>query len=357
MSSAQSARGQGADADVGSRDARNLLVSVIVRAVKGLRPRILVVENVPAFLTRQVRHPETLAPVSAARLLIGALARDYVAYPLLADLADYRVPQSRRRSFLTLIHRSEKANQALAALSAVPYPSVPEGSSHIAVQDALSSFGLPPLDAADAKSASSDLDMHFVPHWPAERYAMINAIPRNSGRSAWENDSCVNCGRRTRDRSRVRCSSCHRPLPRPIVKGEDGNLRLISGFKTSYRRMEPREPAATITTASGHVGSDRTIHPWENRVLSPLECALLQSIPLSFDWGTALQRWGHTTVRDMIGEAVPPLFTEKHGVVLLALLEGRVPASVMHQSDARVVAARRALARAAACASERSRNP
>ena len=89
--------------------------------------------------------------------------------------------------------------------------------------------------------------------------------------------------------------------------------------------MDPKMPAATVTTASGHVGSDRTVHPWENRVLSPLECALLQTFPRSFDWGDALRLWGHTDVCAMIGEAVPPLFTRKHGKVLASLLSGIAP--------------------------------
>jgi DNA (cytosine-5)-methyltransferase 1 len=87
--------------------------------------------------------------------------------------------------------------------------------------------------------------------------------------------------------------------------------------------MKSDAPAATITTASGHIGSNNTIHPFENRLLSTLECALLQTLPRRFKWGTALERWGHTNVREMIGEAVPPLFTRLHGKVLRALLEGK----------------------------------
>src|SRR5208283_1450846 len=87
--------------------------------------------------------------------------------------------------------------------------------------------------------------------------------------------------------------------------------------------MHSNFPAATITTASGHIGSNHTIHPFENRVLSTLECALLQTLPRGFKWGRALKQWGHTNVREMIGEAVPPHFTKLHGNVLRALLEGR----------------------------------
>jgi DNA (cytosine-5)-methyltransferase 1 len=122
------------------------------------------------------------------------------------------------------------------------------------------------------------------------------------------------------------------PLARPVtLHEEDRGWRLIKGFRnSSYRRMPPDRPAATITTASGRVGSDYTLHPSENRVLSVLECQHLQTIPAEFDWGDHLEVHGHTSLRAMIGEAVPPQFTELHGRCWRAfstamLREGRCP--------------------------------
>src|SRR5262249_48960000 len=66
MSSAQSRRGQADDADAGSRDKRNLLVEVVATVAAELAPRLVVVENVVAFLTRKVRHPDSNAAISAA---------------------------------------------------------------------------------------------------------------------------------------------------------------------------------------------------------------------------------------------------------------------------------------------------
>jgi DNA (cytosine-5)-methyltransferase 1 len=351
LSSAQSSRGLGRDPDAGSRDKRNLLVEIIARAAHTLRPRAIVVENVQAFLTRRVRHPETAAAVSAAAYLIDELAADYVAYPLLADLADFGVPQTRKRCFITLLRRTEPAVDILARRRWAPYPWPSHGGNagaHVSLADALASFGLPSLDAAAAETASSESKLHSVPVWPEDRYRMVAAIPPNSGLSAWDNAECRACRRRTRDETRARCSRCGTLLSRPVVV--DGTTkrapaRLITGFATSYRRMDPQRPAATVTTASGHVGSDRTIHPWENRVLSPLECALLQTIPHSFRWGNALADWGHSNVRAMIGEAVPPMFTKKHGRTLAQLLRGVPPRIALAADDNRVVAAKRALER------------
>lgn len=356
LSSAQSARGAASDPDVGSRDRRNLLVSVIEEAVRLLEPRALVVENVQTFLTRQVRHPVTNEPVSAARFLIQSLSEQYEVFPFVADLADFGIPQSRKRSFLTFLRRDEAAIGILQRKHWAPYPwpSHEGGKRHITLDEALHSFGLPSLDAVSETAAASDVEMHLVPVWPPDRYRMIAAIAPNSGLSAWENDVCLKCGRRTRERSRVRCSGCGSTLPRPVVKGKQpgDEPRLVTGFHSSYRRMDPTKPASTVTTASGHLGSDRTIHPWENRVLSPLECALLQTFPPSFRWGDSMRLWGHTNVRAMIGEAVPPLFTKKHGRLLVQLLQAIPPRLALAADDHRVIVAREALRRSRLSASE-----
>jgi len=314
------------------RDDRNLLVTVIAKVAEELRPRLIVVENVQAFLTRQVRHPDTNRPISAAKLLIEHLAEHYEPFPFLADLCHYGVPQTRKRAFLTFVHRDEAAIEELIELGRAPYP-VPthshagNGDEPITVKQALRNMRLPSLDAATHETAYSSIagGLHAVPVWNDHRYHMVSAIPPHSGRSAWENDLCRRCGRVAVTEEDAECPRCGNPLLRPVIEKARGGYRLITGFRTStYSRMRSDRPAATVTTASGHIGSNKTLHPFENRVLSTLECALLQTFPRHFKWGDALQKWGHTNVREMIGEAVPPLFTKAHGRILRAILEGRL---------------------------------
>ncbi|MCV7254633.1 DNA cytosine methyltransferase [Mycobacterium hackensackense] len=173
-------------------------------------------------------------------------------------------------------------------------------------------MALPKLDAGTPKlSADPERPLHFVPVWDQRRYDMVAGIRPGSGGSAWTNETCTACGKTTADVEAVSCFGFGQLLPRPLVRGADGNIRLITGFRrSSYARMSPGRPAATITTASGRIGSDRTIHPWQTRVLSPLECQLLQTFPVGFKWGDTLARFGHTNIRAMIGEALPPHFTE-----------------------------------------------
>ena len=340
LSTANAARGKEEDADTGSRDARNLLVVPIAEVAAALAPRVIVVENVRAFLTRKVRHPHTREAVSAAVLLISLLKEDYVAFPLLSDLADYGVPQTRVRSFITFVRRGEACLQLLEERGAVPYPKPTHAPDHggdpVSLRDALDSFDLPALDAGSVSSARSGRALHFVPVWSSEQYGMVAAIPAGSGASAWENDDCPKCGRSGIPRDLACCPVCNARLLRPRII-ENGRARLVMGFRrSSYRRLFPDRPAATITTSSNRIGSDRTIHPFENRVLSPLECQKLQTLPEDFEWGEILKQSRSGLVREMIGEAVPPRFTEAHGRVLVDLLNGARPQNLLLRSDQRV---------------------
>ena len=102
---------------------------------------------------------------------------------------------------------------------------------------------------------------------------------------------------------------------RPYVE-RNGQPALINGFNSSYRRMRPERPAYTITTNSSHIGSDFKVHPWENRVLSILECADLQTIPRFYDWTRAKENRTLYLIRNLVGEAFPTYFTYLHGQVL-----------------------------------------
>jgi DNA (cytosine-5)-methyltransferase 1 len=338
MSSARSGRGLASDPDAGSRDERNLLIDIVANVATELEPRTVVVENVLAFLTRKVRHPDTAEPISAARLLIERLDAKYQPFAMRADLADFGIPQTRRRAFLVLVRRDEPGLQRIIACGGAPFPEPTYGPGlthpHVTLKAALAELGAAPLDSESAASAGEGL--HCVPVWDGQRRFMVASIPSDSGAGAWSNSNCKQCGPVDVRRDAARCPLCHGPLARPVVK-RNGRWRLIRGFhNSSYRRMHPDRPAATITTATGRSGSDNTLHPSEHRVLSMLECQHLQTFPAEFRWGDHLERHGHTSLRAMIGEAVPPQFTELHGRVLVSMLRGHVARSAIGVDDPRV---------------------
>lgn len=341
LSSARAGRGNEGDPDAGTRDSRNLLVEVVADAVHALEPRAVVIENVPAFFRRLVRPSGGGQPISAAHLLIRALGSRYRVFPFLTDLADYAVPQRRIRAFLTFLRVEEPGLESLQRRGLVPYP-LPAETPHVTLDQALQTLGAKRLDAKSRGTAVDKGDpMHSIPVWGDDaRYRMVSAIPPGSGGRAWDNDRCGRCGEENIALDRAVCPRCAQALPRPVIREHDGSYRLVKGFRrTSYSRMPPGKPAATVTTASGHVGSDLTIHPFENRVLSIRECAYLQTFPDSFEWGDALERWGATNVRAMIGEAVPPRFTELHGHAVRQALDDDLGNDLAGVSDPRVLKA------------------
>lgn len=348
LSTARSDRGLEADPSTGAKEPRNLLVLPIARVAARLQPRLIVVENVAAFLRRQVGTVRGGMGVSAATLLVRLLSRWYTVYPLVTDLADYGVPQRRVRTFLTFVHRDSELISVLDKSAVAPYPiptHAPDHGGHpITLAAALAAFGLPTLDARSRSTCTdSTRALHFVPPWPPRQYRMVSMVPVGTGASAWDTTHCVSCGDVSPSDDAAVCPICDAPLPRPIVF-EGNRPRLVRGFRRgSYKRMDPQRPAATITTASGRIGGSHTIHPFENRLLSPLECALLQTIPEDFSWGDILATRGATELRAMIGEAVPPRFTALHGNVLATLLQQKTYNCLLPTDNTRCRTAHRSL--------------
>jgi DNA (cytosine-5)-methyltransferase 1 len=310
-----------------SKDARNVLPFVLVDIAEELRPLAIVVENVPGIVTTRVRDPASGQVGTVASLLAKNLS-EYRCYPITVQFADYGIPQRRQRTLLTFIRGDQKCLKAMARFGTVPYPRKTHDRSgrfgRLPWVEAREFLGPPrfkPLSSYSIGRARDPEDpLHYVPVYDKDRFGLVRNIPPNSGRSAYQNDGCPACGRKSVPLGTAICPSCSRPLTcRPIVLTR-GGARLIVGHPTSYKRMKPNLPVSTITTASGHLGSDVKIHPWENRLLSPRECAAAQTIPRTFRFGGSDEVSQTWLLRQTIGEAIPPWFTFLHGLVLRNLL-------------------------------------
>ncbi len=90
---------------------------------------------------------------------------------------------------------------------------------------------------------------------------------------------------------------------------------VTSGFSSCYSRLDADRPCNTITVNFVHPSSNRCIHPYQDRALTPREGARLQSFPDSYVFvGTTAQ------VVKQIGNAVPPML-------------GRVLATAIREQD------------------------
>jgi DNA (cytosine-5)-methyltransferase 1 len=103
MSSSNPGRGKISEAQ--TSDTRNLLLLDAIPVIEALNPRIVVVENVPQLLNRVVNYMGEDAKVYD--LFKEKLGDRYHLYTKVAQMADYGVPQDRRRAVLVAINVSE----------------------------------------------------------------------------------------------------------------------------------------------------------------------------------------------------------------------------------------------------------
>ena len=329
MSSSNPSRGRRSTNQEGRKEELNKLILEIIPAAARLRPRIIVAENVRPVLTLEVSYGER------RRKVIDHLRDGLPQYHLfsgIVNVADYGVPQDRRRAVVVGVRRDEPWLRLLRGANVAPWPrathaEIPKNGldQWTTIRQWMEYLEYETLDSASPANAVGEHPLHYVPNYTdnPDRYLQISQIPPYSGRNAYENDTCPTCRSQPIRAGVVKCVRGHLMRNRPYVR-TGRRFRLVKGFRSSYRRMAPDQPARTITTNTSHIGSDFKIHPWENRVLSTLECADLQTVPRRFDWSSAINarpRSKRYLIRNLIGEAFPPYFTFLHGQVLTGLLQ------------------------------------
>jgi len=293
-------------------DQRNTLILDTLPIIEALKPRIVVAENVAPLLNRVVKWQGQI------RTVVQAFADSLDSYHIFAgvvEMADYGVPQKRKRSILVAIRDDEPVLPQLKNKKLLPWPRpthseypTREKNKWVNVREWFETMKYPTLDAR-TNPTDPNLPLHFVTNYPEgdRRYTLLSSIPPNSGRNAYANDTCPTCKKNSIPFHNSYCPHCGEVLfNRPITLKRNGKWRLVKGFNSSYKRMASDQPASTVTTNSSHLGSDNKIHPWEHRVLSALECADLQTIPRFYDWTWALETRRCYIIRKAIGEALPP---------------------------------------------------
>ncbi len=232
-------------------DDRNDLVLQFRRFVRGLRPKAVMLENVPALIKDR----------RLTSLVTSLEKMGYTVTTAVLDASQFGVPQRRRRMILL-------------AGRVGPLRLADKDARRITVRDAIGTIG-PPGGSGDP--------LHDLPENRQPRIArLISRIPRDGGSR--------------RDLGEHEQLDCH---------------RRCNGFKDVYGRMAWEEVAPTITTGCVNPSKGRFLHPQEDRAITLREAALLQGFPLDFKFDL---RRGKYAVAEMIGNALPPEFIRRHAV-------------------------------------------
>lgn len=251
-------------------DPRNDLLFEFLRFVKYLRPKSVMMENVPELVQN-----ERFSEFRTALEKIG-----YVGNYRILDARDYGVPQRRERMIY------------MASLgTAISFAKV---NRHMrTVRDAIKR--LPNV------GESGDPLHDIVEHRTPAVMNKIHIIPHNGGSRADLPDAFQ--------------LPCH---------------RRCTGFKDVYGRMAWDKQAPTITSGCFNPSKGRFLHPEEDRAISMREAALLQGLPRRYQFRGTTSK---TTIALMIGNALPPPFIAAHAKMIRKVLNNRLNQALLNDND------------------------
>ena len=307
-------------------DERNRLIIPTINIILSLYPEWIVLENV-ANMANTFIYDEHGEFVNIIDYIKNKLGDAYYGEPMVIDVADYGVPQHRKR-LITVLSRNDKAKQIFLNRGKL----IPDHTHSaedtlftrhwVTLREAIGK--LPALRAEKGKNKSVGYNgLHKVPLLDEKKLFWVDNTPE--GNSAF-NNQCVNpkCGyqgnqthgashdndgiNKSHTDTPLYCEKCGSLLPRPWVEDpKTGEKRLMKGFVSAYKRMKWDEPASTITQNFQYACSDNKLHPSQSRVLSLYEGLVLQSIT-DYDYSFCINGkiCSDSLIRDTIGESVPP---------------------------------------------------
>jgi len=242
-------------------DERNELVKDFLRFAESMRPKTIMLENVPA-LAKDSRF-------LVVQSQLQALGYQIVVHVL--DAADYSVPQRRKR----LIMLASRVHTPVVAA---------KSPKRLTVRQALK--GMPePRHSKDK--------LHGLEENRSQKVRdLIALIPKDGGsRKDLPPQFQLDCHKRS------------------------------DGFKDVYGRLAWDDVSPTITSGCNNPSKGRFLHPGENRTISLREAAVLQGFPRSYKFDVT---HGKQSIALMIGNALPPPFITAQANELRRGLKGNL---------------------------------
>ncbi len=270
------------------KDPRNALVLQMATLIKKLKPTAVMMENVPGLEKRGVKiFSEFIARLRS----LG-----YQPKWKVVQMADYGVPQSRRRLVL-LAGLGFEISFPAATHAKNPKPKS-KLKKWLTLRDVIANQPMPvTLSEARMQGGPQKFRWHVVRNLQPQVTARLDAaIPGKTWLALEES---------------IR-PACHRSG--------------YKGFTNTYGRMSWSQTPVTMTGGCTTPCKGRFGHPNKNRTtISVREAALIQTFPRGYKFHTDHME----AVCEMIGNAVPPHFALIAGKSILEALKGR------HESLAR----------------------
>lgn len=259
-----------------STDPRNDLFRYFLDFALLMRPKAILIENVPQMVT--AHRGATVAEIKRTLGRVGYM----VSWQVL-NASHYGVPQARRRAFVVAT-RSDVHPFEWPSATHSPDPGLLL-MPLITVREAIADLPSP---------TDRELGRRAISHykWTDSGYA----LSMRSEVATPMNHVIRIPGERVLARLREM-------KPGMISADLPPHLRTKSAYYNSYGRLSWGQPAKTITKSCNYLGSGCFGHPVEDRGITMREAARLQSFDDDFDFLSKSE----PHVAKMVGSAVPPL--------------------------------------------------
>lgn len=291
-------------------DRRNFLSKHAVEAALALRPRVVVIENVPGMSSA---HHENLSYLDAAARELHRRGH-YRTRLWKLNAAAFGVPQDRIRHFLVACRDVEVPRMPRGDYKDLYQPDHDvDALPPIRLDEAI--MDLPPRQAAEGTAV--DADGHFDAAWEGR-------LRRYVGRHGLRRTSPIIYNHHVRYHNERDLE-----LYRLLAPGEDsvhaierhgrGDLMRYRRdvFDDKYYKLRPDRPSKTIVS---HLAKDGNayVHPTQARSISVREAARLQSFQDTYVFcGAPSDQWVQ------VGNAVPPVLAQAIAKALMPVLPGR----------------------------------
>lgn len=258
------------------------LLKSVKKIVDQVKPDVVVTENVMQVRNDDV-YDEFVASLEEMGYDINSDENKNVYGP------DYGIPQKRKRWVLLATDVDEEVREEEELR--LPEPEELEEDYDVNVEDHIGH--LPPVEAGEPHP---EYDAHRARDLSDTNLERIDNMEPGGDWRLWEEkgreDLLADC--HTRDSGR--------------------------SYKAPYSRMVGDEPSPTITTQFYNYGSGRFGHydTDQNRALTLLEGAILQTFPEEYEFYDEWEDVGVTNLGRLIGNAVPPLLGKHIGEAILS---------------------------------------
>lgn len=266
------------------------LLNAVTKTVEELQPDVVVTENV-LQVQRDNVYDEFIETLDDLGYHINSDENKKVYCP------EYGIPQNRKRWVVMASKRGEISLPEPPITDENEYPTVKKSIEH-----------LPSLQAGEVHP---ELDMHRSRQLSDLNLERIDNMEPGGDWRLWEENGLEHL-----------LADCH--------KKASGR-----SYKAPYSRMEPDKPAPTITTQFYNYGSGRFGHydTTQNRALSLLEGAILQTFPEDYVFYKEWDDVGVSNLGRLIGNAVPPLLGKYIGRGILQHVGATAPSQVASIAD------------------------